>query len=280
MTQWHQLLGLTLADFFTGTPYQVEIEKDLPSTQTLDIVIIKKEDIEALIDVPDGLEDLNKRNLLTFKSIHEPLDSWVLTELLSYYVIYRKMLSKGMKKLVPENEFQLYGLSARKPEKLFAAYPFNRFKDGIYKGNWADRHITIIVPKEVLPVAKNALWLLFSGEVEKVKTALSNYQCKIKETIATLLQIRKHYNLEGIMAYTFEDLKKVIIQEDLPLLTVEERFIGLTLEDRLRGLKPEDRLRGLKPEDRLRGLKPEERLEGLTSEEIELYLKKLKQKTL
>ena len=44
MANWHRLFGLVLTDFFTGSPYIVELEKDLSlKKQLLDVVIIQKE---------------------------------------------------------------------------------------------------------------------------------------------------------------------------------------------------------------------------------------------
>jgi len=33
MIQWHRLFGLALADFFSGSPFVVELEKDLSIKQ-------------------------------------------------------------------------------------------------------------------------------------------------------------------------------------------------------------------------------------------------------
>ena len=60
---------------------------------------------EILEELPDGLENLRKYNLLTYKSIHEPLDSWAIDELISYYVLYRKIISlKKYKKDKKKND--------------------------------------------------------------------------------------------------------------------------------------------------------------------------------
>lgn len=43
MIGWHRLFGLSLTDYFTGTDYTVELEKDLSlKQQLLDVVIIEK----------------------------------------------------------------------------------------------------------------------------------------------------------------------------------------------------------------------------------------------
>ncbi len=44
MINWHRLFGLFLTDFFTNSPYVVELEKDLSlKQQFLDVVILRQE---------------------------------------------------------------------------------------------------------------------------------------------------------------------------------------------------------------------------------------------
>ena len=76
MINWHRLFGLTLADYFTGTSYQVEMEKELArKRQLLDIVIIRAGGGPPLPEPCDGLEHLRPHNLLTYKSGREALDA-------------------------------------------------------------------------------------------------------------------------------------------------------------------------------------------------------------
>jgi hypothetical protein len=43
MINWHRLFGLTLDDYFTGTGYAVELEKDLArKRQLLDVLVIRE----------------------------------------------------------------------------------------------------------------------------------------------------------------------------------------------------------------------------------------------
>jgi len=56
---WHRHFGLLLTDFFTGSPFVVELEKDLSiKQQFLDVVIIRKRKGRFAECLPDGLEDL------------------------------------------------------------------------------------------------------------------------------------------------------------------------------------------------------------------------------
>ena len=43
MTDWHRLFGLILTDFFAGTPFVVELEKDLAlKKQLLDVLVLRR----------------------------------------------------------------------------------------------------------------------------------------------------------------------------------------------------------------------------------------------
>jgi hypothetical protein len=87
MINWHRLFGIFLVDYFTDTPYLVELEKDLSLTQQLlDVVVIKKESGEFQATLPDGLENLTTHNLLSYKSMRESFDSWAIHELIGHYV--------------------------------------------------------------------------------------------------------------------------------------------------------------------------------------------------
>lgn len=56
---WHQLFGLLVQDFFTGTPCEVELERDLSvKSQFLDVIILHKPAVVLDRALPDGLEVL------------------------------------------------------------------------------------------------------------------------------------------------------------------------------------------------------------------------------
>jgi hypothetical protein len=84
---WHRLFGLLLTDYFAGTPFTVELEKDLSmKKQLLDVVILRKGRGRLTSCLPDGLDDLAAHNLITFNSHQEALDDWALKELTGHYV--------------------------------------------------------------------------------------------------------------------------------------------------------------------------------------------------
>jgi len=93
---WHRLFGLMLTDFFTSTPFAVEIERDLSQQQQLlDILIVRRGPGPLTIELPDGLTELAAHNLITFKSHRESLNDWAMKELGHHYVAYRKLVSEA-----------------------------------------------------------------------------------------------------------------------------------------------------------------------------------------
>ena len=43
LRDWHRLFGLLLTDYFTGSPFVVEVERDLSvQQQLLDVVIVRR----------------------------------------------------------------------------------------------------------------------------------------------------------------------------------------------------------------------------------------------
>src|SRR4051812_28910235 len=116
---WHRLFGLSLMDFFRGTPVRVELEKDLSlKQQLLDVVLLRTGAAPLTRRLPDGFEVLAPHNLVSFKSYQEALDGWALLELLGHYVNYRKQVSPTMQDLLPEEQFRLFAVSVRYPQGL------------------------------------------------------------------------------------------------------------------------------------------------------------------
>ncbi len=264
---WHRLLGLTLTDYFTDTCYEVEMEVDLSlQQQFLDIVIIKQTEGKLPKELPDGFENLSVYNLLTYKSLNEPLESWAMIELLSHFVNYRKQISPD--KLLPLENFRLYAVSTRYPHKLMSETTLQKQQDGLYLSQWGAFTIRVLVLSEMPLEKQNALWQLFSGNKEKVffgKEYFAWHKAKVSSIVDQLFE---RYQVEGIfMPYTMADYERELAQEVLKSLTPKER---------LQGLKPEEIFRQFKPEERLQGLNPEEIFQQFTPEEIEAYLEKLK----
>jgi hypothetical protein len=122
LMNWHRLFGLLLTDFFTGSPFIVELEKDLSlRKQLLDDVVVRRGRGEFAGSLPDGFGNLAAHNLITFKSHQESLDDWALKELTGHYVNYRKQMGSAPEPLLPEEEFRLYAVRSRYPHNLASA---------------------------------------------------------------------------------------------------------------------------------------------------------------
>jgi len=62
--EWHRLFGLLLTDFFTGSPYVVEVERDLSwQQQRLDVLIVRKGEGRFDGRLPAGPEGLGPHNV-------------------------------------------------------------------------------------------------------------------------------------------------------------------------------------------------------------------------
>ena len=267
--QWHRLFGIALTDLFTDTPWHVELEKELAlRSQILDIVIIERDDIAnqpLAIELPDGLNDLRKHNLLTYKSFRESLDAWALEELIGHYVNYRKLLD--LEFATKDDEFQLYAIATRFPAKLMkqlACYTTQTNLPGIFNLQWGTRLIRLIVLSRIAQESRNIPWELFSTKIKAFRHAVENYRSRHPAARDLLHHLYLRYQLElPPMAYTMEDFTRETHQLVLNNLTATERW------DFLSKIPPEERLRGLAAEERLRGLAAEERLRGLSPDEIQ-----------
>ncbi len=280
---WHRLFGITLLDYFSGSNYEVELEKDLSTQkQLLDVLIIKRTAGQPLDQLPDGLENLSKHNLLTYKSHHEPLDSWALKELLGHYVNYRKQTPSGLKnkELLPEANFQLYAVCTRYPQQLIKEVPLVKIQNGVYEAiGGFNSTVRIIVTSKVPKTAKNTLWQLFSGVAALFKYAQGRHCWRNPKTSTVVNQMYQYYTTEEVfMPYTMEDYHREAkvflinqVKENLDMVLEE-----LPPEEILKRLSPDDIVKRLSPDDIVKRLSPETRLQGLSPEVIEAYLAKLK----
>jgi len=274
LRDWHRLFGLLLIDFFTGSPFTVEVERDLSQQQQfLDVVILRRGRGRFAGRLPDGLEDLAAHNLVSFKSHHEALDAWAVKELVGHYVAYRKLVSPAPSDLLPEDQFHLYAVCARFPHNLASQAPWQEQRPGVYDCRWGTDVVRVVVAGELPMEAHNAPLHLFSASPELVGFGRGAYRRRSEDTSDLLGQLFQRIQGEGFaMAYTMQDFRRDLLKERYAKLTPEER------REFIQSLPPAKRreiLQALSPEERLAGLPPEERLAGLSAEEIRQYLDRL-----
>ena len=262
LRDWHRLFGLLLTDFFSGSPFVVEVERDLSmQQQLLDVVIVRRGRGRFVGRLPDGLEGLRPHNLVTFKSHHEALNGWAMKELVGLDVAYRKLVSPSPSELLPEDQFGLYAVAARFPHNLSGQVPWLRVQAGVYDCRWGTDTIRVVVAGELPREAHNAPLHLFSASPELVAFGSGAYRRRSEQTSRLLGQLFERLRGEGFaVSFTMEDFNRQYIKEHFPQLTPEEQ---------------EEVLRALPPERRLAGLPPEQRLAGLSAEQIRQYLDRL-----
>jgi hypothetical protein len=266
LQRWHRYFGLLLSDQLADSPFSVVLEMDLSHRkQLLDVVVVRRGPGPVTQPLPDGLDDLADHNLITFKSFGEALDDWTLKEPTGHYVNYRKQVSpRGS--LLPEDQFRMIAVRARRPQNLFAAIPPDCELPGVYRLWRGTDAIRIVVAVELPKAERNALLHLFSAAPDQVEYGAEHYHMRSRDTSTVVKKLFKLYRVEGLpVPYTMQDFMREVALEHLGELTAEER---------LAGLPPEQRLAGLPPEQRLAGLSAEEVLKQFSPEEIESYLKR------
>src|SRR5262249_19896041 len=154
-------------DFFTGSPFVVEVERDLSQQQQLlDVVIICRRRGRFVGRLPDGLEDLAEHNLLTFKSHREALEDWALRELTAPCVAYRKPGRPPPSVRLPAARFGVYAVTARFPHNLAGQVPWHERRPGVYDCHWGLDVMRVLVAGQLRREAHNAPLHLFSASPE------------------------------------------------------------------------------------------------------------------
>src|SRR4051812_30931856 len=209
LRDWHRLFGLLLTDFFTGSPYAVEVERDLSvQQQFLDVVIVRRGRGRFAGCLPDGLEGLRAHNLVTFKSHHEALDAWAVKELAGADVAYRKLVSPAPNELLPEDQFALYAVCARFPQQLSGQVPWQEVQQGVYDCRWGTDTVRVIVAGQLPRVEHNAPLHLFSAAPELVAFGGGAYRRRSEKGSRLLGQLFERFRGEGYaVTFTWEDFE-------------------------------------------------------------------------
>jgi hypothetical protein len=265
LRDWHRLFGLLLTDFFSGSPFSVEVERDLSvQQQLLDVVIVRRGRGQFAGRLPDGLEGLRPHNLMSFKSRHEALDDWAIKELVGADVAYRKLVSPAPDRLLPGEQFGLYAVAARFPHNLSGQVPWRQRQAGVYDCHWGTDTIRVVVAGELPQEAHNAPLHLFSAAPDLVAFGGSAYRRRSANTSSLLGQLFERLRGEGFaVSYTMEDFQRQYAKEHFAQLTPEEQ------REAIQSLPADERRKVL------RSLPPKELLAVLSPEQIRQYLDRL-----
>jgi hypothetical protein len=265
LRDWHRLFGLLLTDYFSGSPFAVEVERDLSvQQQLLDVVIVRRGRGRFAGRLPDGLEGLRPHNLLTFKSHHEALDAWAVKELVHHDVAYRKLVSPSPSELLPDGQFGLYAVAARFPHNLSVQAPWQKVQAGVYDCRWGTDTVRVVVAGELPREAHNAPLHLFSAAPDLIEFGRGAYRRRSENTSALLRQLLERLQGEGLtMSYTMEDFQRQYAKEHFSQLTPEEQ------REALERLSPDDRRKVLQ------SLPAEELLAVLSADQIRQHLERL-----
>lgn len=184
----------------------------------------------------------------------------------------RKHAGQDQTPLLPEDAFQLYAVATREPLKLLRQLPAGAVQPtglaGVRDLQWGLRRIRLIVLDVVADTPQNALWEIFSTNLERVRRGIRHYRIGRSAAAQDLLYrlVRRRLGLPE-MTYTVEDFHRETLEELIADLTPQERqaiIDEMPLEERraiLNEMPREERraiLQQMPVEERLLSLDPDE----------------------
>ncbi len=220
---WHRLLGLILKDFFFGTRFEVELEKDLSEQQQLaDIVVLEDTGSELPKppprELPDGMEFLKETNVISFKSLNEAFDRFALLELGAHGVALAKLHAKDDWKAYLDKKMTLFALTTRRPTTgTMAKLMKNTAKNDVFKVDLLGFRVIVIV----LSKAPKSKRTGFGYAIWNLPYTLDDF-------------VREHYPAE------LKEMPRKKRLEILAELPVNERLEGISAEERLEGISAEE----------------------------------------
>jgi len=269
---WHRLLGMFMMNHFRDSPYEVEVEKDVSvKKQLIDVTVIQRTTLAGFNRYPDGLDNMARYNLLSYKSLHESFNLWALMELTGHFVNYRKLVSPSLKKLLPFNQFRLYGITTRYPGTLIKRFQPRCISPGVYELDWEQICIRLIILSRIPEGPYNAIWRLFSARPEVVEEARSHYTANRNSELGILIQMLYEFYLREKlpMTYTRQQFEEEFVLAHLKSVPAEKVLQQYSPEQVLGQYSPKEKLKNLSVMDRLGDLSEEELLKGLPPELLE-----------
>jgi hypothetical protein len=257
---------------------------------------------EQLERLPDGIRDSTARHILIEFKATESISKKTFIQAAAYQHFYQ-----NAQKLT-DDEVQTFVISAIQPQKANREqYGYHiRVQPGVYKSDQIMlNHITLISLNELPDELHNAWTTCLASKKRKRLKAFQILHAQGFQLISNDFKWFLSDLWQRISTIGDDDmaLKNLTVQEIeqfgkmwgdvlLPTIPVEQRLAGVNPSDVMNYFKPEQLLAGIPPEQRLVGvnptdvmnlfkqtnkLSPSDILGQFSPEEIEAYLKKLKQ---
>ena len=177
---------------FSGTCFEVRDEFDLSDQkQLVDFVVLRRTDLN-LPDpdpsrLPDGLQELQDHNLISYKSMNEAFDRHALNELIGHAVTYSK-LQAGKEWRNFSDELGLIAVSTRRPRTEVIASLLQRTElEDVYRIDCAGLDVNCVVINQAPSHDHNWLWELLRGDRSRWKTGkISDILRKINQLLRNM----------------------------------------------------------------------------------------------
>ena len=290
-TLWHHLLGDLLKLLLAPVGVTVLIEQPLMTdSPRVDILLLKRESsswtTEQLRRLPDGLRSSSARHLILEFKYTESLTLHMFSKADGYLAMYQE------KQSLKNEDVELFMVSAKTPRQAFRTllqYSEAEAR-GVYRStNPLLQRIHLICLNELQPEPHNVFMKCFASRTNEKRKAFSLIRRELQSDLSTQL----YWFVRGLWRHWFKkgkvEMSEVLTTQEVlemgkiwgdnffSVVTPEEAFSHYKAEDAARYYKPEELLNHVEPKDAARFYKSEELLSALSLEEIEAYLRRVKQ---
>ncbi|MDM8541296.1 hypothetical protein QUF90_09425 [Desulfococcaceae bacterium HSG9] len=263
-TRWHRLLGKMFEELLT--PVGIEVYPEFPvmaGPPEADILLLRRETPqwtpEQMQRLPDGIRDSRADHILIEFKYTESAGLPAFRQSVGYDYFY-----KISKKLTDRHVHTFLVSSKTVADKTLARFGYSQAdKSGVNHSRYPLLDaVSLLTLNDLSDEPHNAYIKCFASRMQVKKAAF-----KILDDLNIgSVSHRLVWFLQGLLKYWFSKGGVLMQQELTPEQVMED---GKLWGDFF--------LKNISVEERLKGLKPEERLKGMSVQEIEAYLRKLKE---
>jgi hypothetical protein len=117
-----------------------------------------------------------------------------------YYVNYRKQASPSLDNLLHEDQFRLFGITSRFPEKLAKQIVLEEKQAGVYDIFVGTLQVRLLAIRQMADEPANAILKLFSVVPAQIEYACEHYRPRADTTGMVDKLIRMYRKEDGTMA--------------------------------------------------------------------------------